>query len=103
MGLRMTKQYKLHVCKYFRLQIKYMYYLASSLSSNDNGCKIVFVLSVVLDLVRKGVDVTRADTKGRTALHFASCRGDANMGKLCAQQIRSPFCSLKVKSITYFF
>ena len=35
----------------------------------------------VLDLVRKGVDVTRADSKGRTALHFASCRGDANMGK----------------------
>jgi hypothetical protein len=36
---------------------------------------------LVLDLVRKGVDVTRADSKGRTALHFASCRGDANMGK----------------------
>lgn len=40
-------------------------------------------LLLVLDLVRKGVDVTRADAKGRTALHFASCRGDANLGRWC--------------------
>ena len=36
--------------------------------------------SLVLDMVRKGVDVTQADKKGRTALHFASTRGDANLG-----------------------
>ena len=35
----------------------------------------------VLELIRKGADVTTADSKGRTALHFASCKGDANLSK----------------------
>ena len=35
----------------------------------------------VLQEIRKGADVTRADHKGRTALHFAATRGDTNMGR----------------------
>ena len=34
----------------------------------------------VLQEIRKGADVTKADNKGRTALHFAATRGDSNMG-----------------------
>ncbi len=37
----------------------------------------------VLELVKKGTDVRTADSKGRTPLHFAACRGDANMGECC--------------------
>lgn len=36
----------------------------------------------VFQLVQGGANVTVSDTKGRTALHFAACRGDANMVKL---------------------
>ena len=36
--------------------------------------------SPVFQLVQGGANVTVSDTKGRTALHFAACRGDANMG-----------------------
>ena len=35
----------------------------------------------VLQEIRRGTDVTRADNKGRTALHFAATRGDTNMGR----------------------
>ena len=35
---------------------------------------------LVLELLRRGANVTRPDSKGRTALHFAATRGDANLG-----------------------
>lgn len=38
-------------------------------------------LLAVLQEIRRGTDVTRADNKGRTALHFAATRGDTNMGR----------------------
>ena len=38
------------------------------------------VIHTVMQEIRKGADVTRADNKGRTALHFAATRGDTNMG-----------------------
>ena len=36
---------------------------------------------LVLELVRSGANVTRQDSKGRSALHFASTRGAADIGK----------------------
>jgi hypothetical protein len=36
----------------------------------------------LLQEIRRGVDVTKADIKGRTALHFAATRGDTNMVKV---------------------
>ncbi|CAI8018881.1 Ankyrin repeat domain-containing protein 54 [Geodia barretti] len=36
----------------------------------------------LLQEIRRGVDVTKADSKGRTALHFAATRGDTNMVKV---------------------
>lgn len=50
------------------------------LSSLSPPSSLSSSLPIVLSLVRKGADVTNADNKGRTALHFAACRGDANLG-----------------------
>ena len=61
---------------------------------------------IVLGLVKKGADATVADNKGRTALHFAACRGDANMGtfSLPLSQITSPSLLLVLYSPNpYFF
>jgi ankyrin repeat protein len=35
----------------------------------------------VLGLLRSGANVRKQDSKGRTALHFASCRGESDIGQ----------------------
>ena len=47
--------------------------------ANASLCHIL--LHAVLELVRNGANVTRQDLKGRTALHFACCRGASDIGK----------------------
>ena len=40
----------------------------------------IIINTAVLQEIRRGADVTKPDSKGRTALHFAATRGDTNMG-----------------------
>ena len=54
-------------------------------ASADHYRRLLFIFYdifiIVLELVKKGANVKTADNKGRTPLHFAACRGDANMGR----------------------